>query len=919
MKKVCSVIIIVALLIGLLNGLEMNVRSVKAGDITFGTIGTDISWDYVAGTLTISGGKNAKWDDTDFLTKAPWEDYKDYNIDTVNIVGNITELPDWICAFMRSLKNIYLTDSIKEMGHYCFAHTSIENIDFLPKIDTISSGSFSGCNSLKEVSIPANITHIENDAFYECSNLQKVTFEKGSDFIYIDDRDVFGECYKLNKFIVNGRDDLQVGKNGELVDDDYFDEEDGMVGDCLLYVPSSVEEYTIPSNVVGMFYDAFSNCQKIKKLTINNKYTYGEYRGGVSRINSPTMEEFVVESGNKDYLAQDGILYRIPEKWESSYYEGARILEQYPGGKIQDSFTVPSFVSQIEAHAFSVKGNRSPLKDLFIPEDVIIDGQIAYHSGDSYLKIHGYTGSDAYKYYEEYGDNDGIEWVSLGEASDYVDVYRYDTYEDYYCPKKNIVSLTPQKNGEGEFLGWYTGEDFNVKITTNLDISNYIDYRNCWNVTWEKIDGKYRKIVGDISISPKWSNNGGGGNSSGGTTNYPDAKIISAYATLNAGHGTSRIPVTIDEREFFNTSSYSYSHSMAKFSMEMSTLCYSTKKSREDLLKKLGFSKIYSNDGKADGSVSPYDIASKTVKWNGKTSTIIGVFIRGTKDEEWINNFDPGTSDTHKGFNNAAQYVYDGIKKYIQDKKLSSNNIKLLITGHSRGAATSNLLGYKIDSNGMTGTSISADDVFVYTFATPNTTSKANRKEGKYKNIFNIVNPEDFVTKVLPSAWGYGRYGITYVLPSKTTEGTGGNYVNYAYYSERISKLYSQYSPSDKNGYTPYKNGMYTVSDYFSTVANIVDSINSYYNSDLLVNGLSPIKSRSRSLQALYSGTMGQLMAKHSDVAYKNIGLAVGGMWGEIGAKTIAYFIGNYVMNSYFEGAHRPEMYLAAMETIQEN
>ena len=51
-------------------------------------------------------------------------------------------------------------------------------------------------------------------------------------------------------------------------------------------------------------------------------------------------------------------------------------------------------------------------------------------------------------------------------------------------------------------------------------------------------------------------------------------------------------------------------------------------------------------------------------------------------------------------------------------------------------------------------------------YACPNTVSNAERLKKDYNNIFNFVNPQDFVTKVVPSVWRFGRYGTTYVFPS---------------------------------------------------------------------------------------------------------------------------------------------------------
>jgi len=59
----------------------------------------------------------------------------------------------------------------------------------------------------------------------------------------------------------------------------------------------------------------------------------------------------------------------------------------------------------------------------------------------------------------------------------------------------------------------------------------------------------------------------------------------------------------------------------------------------------------------------------------------------------------------------------------------------------------------------------SIDDVYAYTFATPNNTYYSKEFVNGYTNIFNIVSKDDIVPSVPLSAWGFGRYGNTYYLP----------------------------------------------------------------------------------------------------------------------------------------------------------
>ena len=42
----------------------------------------------------------------------------------------------------------------------------------------IGDGTFQRCHSLTEISLPASVVSIHEDAFYECVNLKKITYAK---------------------------------------------------------------------------------------------------------------------------------------------------------------------------------------------------------------------------------------------------------------------------------------------------------------------------------------------------------------------------------------------------------------------------------------------------------------------------------------------------------------------------------------------------------------------------------------------------------------------------------------------------------------------------------------------------------------------------------------------------------------------
>lgn len=526
--------------------------------------------------------------------------------------------------------------------------------------------------------------------------------------------------------------------------------------------------------------------------------------------------------------------------------------------------------------------------------------------------------TDKLNFYDNKLPKGSTKSITIYKADNYKKVSYYGNLgtgntilkEQYFIPGKDIDCPNDLVQDGYEFLGWYLntaheGIEFfsNANKTNRLKINDNID-----------LYGDFRKIK---DANPK---------------NY-------CWAANNGKH----VAINLDETQFMTTTS-EYNHDLARFAIEMATLCYSEDPKNNNsnevkaALNELGFSRIehhtylnckqnhedicYGKDKKEIGAYSPYWIASKKIKLNGTETTIVGVFIRGTFAEEWIDNFDPEKGNIHKGFDRSANKVVEGIKDYYAN--YVTGNSKIIVTGHSRGAASANLVGKKLDDRIITG--ISDANAYIYTFATPNTAKISESVQKQYKNIFNIVNPEDFVTKVLPSKWGYRRYGITYVLPSSTTDTLSAREVTSGYkgiiykqYKNNVDEELWKLGYGD-DYYFPYDSGMGAVSNYVDSVTKSVKDINEYYCKDL-AKGKNLDGYAKLSLQRLYTEMLGYNRSTIKSLEEKSLVVAVAALleeWGVIGEQTALYFISHQKISPTFEKAHVPEYYLAAMTVIKD-
>jgi hypothetical protein len=208
---------------------------------------------------------------------------------------------------------------------------------------------------------------------------------------------------------------------------------------------------------------------------------------------------------------------------------------------------------------------------------------------------------------------------------------------------------------------------------------------------------------------------------------------------------------------------------------------------------------------------------------------IVILTIRQTYDKEWYGNFnvaDSGEGERHESFNKAAQNVVEATKEYIGDEKGY-----LIITGYSRGAAVANLAARDLKD--------SASKIFAYTFATPAVTTNIDEK---CDYIFNVINPEDFITMCPLSQWGYKRYGTDVLLPVSTEDNFTELYKNmneeyksltgtsYKYYGndeptqfiETAYALAQDVSEYNEKEYFVYSFGDTTLREYFGKIAALL-------------------------------------------------------------------------------------------------
>jgi len=245
--------------------------------------------------------------------------------------------------------------------------------------------------------------------------------------------------------------------------------------------------------------------------------------------------------------------------------------------------------------------------------------------------------------------------------------------------------------------------------------------------------------------------------------------------------GSEKVNLSNLNDPLFTQNEYSYNHSLAKESLELSVEAYSSNVSelnwgedkpsgRDDNVKSFLTKRGYGNFTSYNYDVSLNDSSSKVAfsiaeKPFDKNTSVVAVAVRGGNyGLEWADNFNLGDSQNlyHRGFYEASfkvkKQIDEYLKEYVEGKK-----IKIWLTGYSRGGAVANIVASMYNENKASFPC----SIYAYTFASPKTSviSETKAHDTIHKNIFNILSPNDPVYNVPPENWGFGRFGICVVFP----------------------------------------------------------------------------------------------------------------------------------------------------------
>ena len=182
-------------------------------------------------------------------------------------------------TFIRcsSLQNIEIPSNVTTIDSLAFMNCDqLSSISFSSKLNSINQGAFAACSKLKSITLPASLTFIGEQAFGACTSLEALIIPSKVQTIGLG---IVGKCTSLTSLTVDSNNPYFYSKSNGIVDKRI----NMLVQSCkVTEIPTEVvgiadygfifvsgrEEIIIPENVKSIGYDAFQDCDDLKRVTI---------------------------------------------------------------------------------------------------------------------------------------------------------------------------------------------------------------------------------------------------------------------------------------------------------------------------------------------------------------------------------------------------------------------------------------------------------------------------------------------------------------------------------------------------------------------------------------------------------------------------------------------------------------------------
>lgn len=124
------------------------------------------------------------------------------NLTSLELPANLQTIPIQMCSGCKSLATVRIPDSVTKIESFAFGYCeSLERMEIPASVTEISDHAFANCSSLKAVKFNEGLLKIDHDAFLCCTVLEKVDLPESLQFI---GQFAFIECNGIKEITVPG-------------------------------------------------------------------------------------------------------------------------------------------------------------------------------------------------------------------------------------------------------------------------------------------------------------------------------------------------------------------------------------------------------------------------------------------------------------------------------------------------------------------------------------------------------------------------------------------------------------------------------------------------------------------------------------------------------------------------------------------
>lgn len=221
-----------------------------------------------------------------------------------------------------SLHKAYLGKNISDSKiSYVFRYCKSLSIASIPKINTVMSGTFNECYSLKYFTIPNGVTELKSSAFFKNHSLTNISIPLT---VTVLGDSIFNYVYSL-EYITLSDNITQVGNN---IFESCYSLKHIRLSENILTFPnymlsnaSTLKEITVPKNVTSLGSLVFNNCSSLTNILLEcssvpsiAKNTFNNINKGlIIWVNDSIIEQLKGETNWSNYAS-----YMRPLSWYPS-------------------------------------------------------------------------------------------------------------------------------------------------------------------------------------------------------------------------------------------------------------------------------------------------------------------------------------------------------------------------------------------------------------------------------------------------------------------------------------------------------------------------------------------------------------------------------------------------------------------------